>query len=78
MYDTSYFTEEQMIAWENKPDANQVDMAIMKTYLTKIYREHLQYSKASKGTTCSNKAANQRNKKPPPRNEEDQTAIMFA
>ena len=42
MYNSNHFTEEQMIAWENKPYANQVDMAIMKAYFTKIYREHLQ------------------------------------
>ena len=79
MYYSSYSIQDQMIAWENKPDANQVGMAIMKTYSTKIYREHLQYSKASKGTTRFNEAANQSYKKLPlPSNEEDQTVIMFA
>ena len=78
MYDSNHFTEEQMIAWENKPDADQVNMTTMKTYFTKIYREHLQYSKASKGSTRFNESANQSYEKPQQQNDEDQTAIMFA
>ena len=78
MYNSSHFTKEQMIAWENKSDADQVDMTIMKTYFTKIYREHLQYSNASKGSTRFNKSTKKRYEKPPQQNEEDQTAIMFA
>ena len=59
MYDSSYFTEEKMIGWENKSDANQVDMAIVKAYFTKLYQEHQQYSKVSKGMTQFNEGANQ-------------------
>ena len=44
MYVSSYFTEESMVAWENKSDDNQADMAIVKAYSTKLYQEHLQYS----------------------------------
>ena len=53
-------------------------MAIMKTYFTKIYPEHLRYSKANKGMTRFNEAANQSYKIPPQQNDEDQMAIMFA
>ena len=78
MFDSNHFTEEQMIAWENKPDANQIDITIMKTYFTKIYRDHLQYSKAFKGTMRFSEATNQSYKKAVPlSNEDDQTAIMF-
>ena len=44
MYDSSYFIEEKMIHWENKLDADQATMAIVKTYFTQLYRERLQYS----------------------------------
>ena len=66
-----------MIRWERQSDARQADMAKVKEYFTKLYRERLQYSKASKGQTRFNESANQIYGKPQARDEEDATAIMF-
>ena len=67
-----------MIRWERQMEANQADMAIVKRYATKRYREWPQYSKASKETTIFNKSANKSYKKPQLRNDKDTAAIMFA
>ena len=64
MYDSHYFTEEKMIRWERQTDVYQASMDNVKKYFTKLYREWLQYSKASKGQTRFNESANQSYKKP--------------
>ena len=58
IYDSHYFSEEKMIRWERQPEADQANMSLVKRYFTKLYREHLQYSKASKCTTRFNESAN--------------------
>ena len=50
----------------------------VKKYFTKLHRERLQYSKASKGQTRLNESANQSYEKLQARNDEDATAVMFA
>ena len=78
MYDSHYFSEEDMIRWERQSDAYQAVMVNIKKYLPKLYKERLQYSKASKCQTRFSESANQSYKKPQARDDEDATAIMFA
>ena len=47
-------------------------------YFTKLFREQLQYSKASRGTTRFKESANQSYEYPQLRDSEDETTIMFA
>ena len=77
IYNSSYFIEEKMIEWENKSDADQADMDIVKTYFTKLYRERLQYSKASKRTTRFNESANKSFRKQQWSDDKDGTPVMF-
>ena len=78
IYDSNYFLEYKMIDWEHKAPANQVDMAIVKAYFTKLYRKRLQYSKASKGQMRFNESAMQSYEKQKSRDDEDAAALMFA
>ena len=78
MYNISYFTEEKMIDWENKSEADQANMAIVKTHFTKFYREHLQYPKASQCNTRFNKRAMQNYEEQQSKEDDDATALMFA
>ena len=34
-----YFVEDKVINWENNPEADQINMAIVKTYFIKLYRK---------------------------------------
>ncbi len=43
MWQSEMFTEDQMVAWENKPAAQQT-WAKLQTYFTKKWLEHKQHS----------------------------------
>ena len=77
MYNIHYFAEDKMIRWERQTGVYQASMDNVKKYFTKLYRELLQYSKASKGQTRFNDSANHSYEKPQARDEEDSTAIFF-
>ena len=67
-----------MIDWENKTPADQIDMAIIKTYCTRIYHEKIHYLKAMEGQTRFNESAMQSHKKKTSRDDEDAMALMSA
>ena len=71
MYDGNYFVEDKMIGWDNKGPADQVNMGILKVYFTKLHRERLQYSNASKGQMRFDESAMQGYKKQKSRDDED-------
>ena len=48
MFESKYFTEEKLIEWENKPDADKT-WALVKTYFTTLYNDRRQFSKAMAG-----------------------------
>jgi hypothetical protein len=51
MWESEIFTEDQMVAWENRPAANQT-WKNLQTYFTEKWRERRQYLAATAKQSC--------------------------
>ena len=57
MFESGYFTEEKMIEWESKPNADKT-WANVKIFFTKLYQDREQFSKATAKTSEFRERAN--------------------
>jgi hypothetical protein len=77
MWESKMFTEDQMVAWENKPAAQQTWQALQ-DYFTEKWLEHCQYSQAMAKHSWFKDAALAAQEQAAAAEEGKTTAMMFA
>jgi hypothetical protein len=77
VWDSEMFTEDQLVAWENRPDANKTWDALQ-TYFTEMWLECCQYSQATVKQSCFKDAALAAQEQAAAEEEGEVTAMMFA
>ncbi len=77
MWQSKMFTEDQMVAWENKP-AVQHTWAVLQAYFTKKWLEHKQYSATMAKQSWFKEAALLAQEKAAAKEEGDLQAMLFA
>ncbi len=77
MWESEMFTKDQMVAWENKPAAQQTWQALQ-DYFTEKWLEHCQYSQATAKHSRFKDAALAAQELAAAEEEGETTAMMFA
>ncbi len=77
MWESKMFTEDQMVAWENRPAANQT-WTNLQTYFTEKWLERCQYLAATAKQSCFKEAALAAQEQVAATEEGEMQAMMFA
>jgi hypothetical protein len=77
MWESKMFTEDQMVAWENRPAVNQM-WTILQTFFTEKWLERCQYLAAMAKQSCFKEAALAVQEQAAATEERETQAMMFA